>query len=90
MRLRSGARRWGWTHFWQEPQNSLYFKANDDKLKFDNKVNLDKAYDYFSGGLLFVRLCLALKLPFTGGVALGERALPPAKHSADFLDVLLE
>jgi len=43
---------------WQAADDSLYFKANDDKLNFDNRVNLANANDCSSGGLLFLGLCL--------------------------------
>ncbi len=42
-------------------EQSLNFKANDAKLKFDNKDNLGNANDNYSGGLLFVGLCLTSK-----------------------------
>ena len=33
-------------------------KANDDKANFDNRANLADADDNYSGGLLFIGLCL--------------------------------
>ena len=42
-------------HTWQKPEYSLNFKANDDKLKFDNR-NLD-ANENYSGGLLALGEC---------------------------------
>lgn len=46
------------TNSWQSPGYSLCFKANDDKLDFDNTDNLTNANDNYSGGLLFLGLCL--------------------------------
>jgi len=43
---------------WQSTDYSLNFKANDDKLDFDNTDNLANANDNYSGSLLFVGLCL--------------------------------
>ena len=40
--------------FWQSADYSLNFKANDDKLDFDNTDNLANANDNYSGGLLFL------------------------------------
>ena len=54
---------WRKTHFWQSAEYSLNFKANDDKLDFDNKSNLDNANDNYSGGLFVLGLCLCLKTP---------------------------
>ena len=42
----------------QSVDYSLNFKANDDKLDFDNTDNLANANDNYSGGLLFLGLCL--------------------------------
>jgi len=44
--------------FWQSADYSLNFKANDDKLDFNNTDNLANANDNYSGGLLFLGLCL--------------------------------
>ena len=44
---------------WQSREHSLYWKANDDKLDFDNKANLGNANDNYSGGLVFLGLCQA-------------------------------
>jgi len=46
------------TKLWQSADYSLNFKANDDKLDFDNTDNLADANDNYSGGLLFLGLCL--------------------------------
>ena len=43
---------------WQSADYSLNFKANDDKLDFNNTDNLANANDNYSGGLLFLGLCL--------------------------------
>ena len=44
--------------FWQSAEYSLYLNPNDDNLNFDNRANLGNANDNYSGGLLFVGLCL--------------------------------
>jgi len=49
---------WKRVNFWQEPSNSLYLKANDDRLNFDNKADLGNANDNYSGGLFVLGLCL--------------------------------
>lgn len=49
---------WERTNSWQSAEYSLNFKANDDNLNFDNTDNLANANDNYSGGLLFVGLCL--------------------------------
>ncbi len=36
---------------WQDARHSLFFKADDDELRFVNWGSLDNAYDYYSGGL---------------------------------------
>jgi|GEM_PF-3195591 len=54
----SGVNRWEKANFWQSSENSLYFKANDDNANFDNRANLADANDNYSGGLLFIGLCL--------------------------------
>jgi len=51
--FKDGKRRISW-----QSVNSLNFKANDDKLNFDNTDNLANANDNYSGGLLFLGLCL--------------------------------
>ncbi|MFA4880160.1 MAG: hypothetical protein WC650_00850 [Candidatus Doudnabacteria bacterium] len=62
----SGENRRKETNSWQSVDNSLYFKANDDKLNFDNTDNLGYANDNYSGGLLFLGLSLRKKgAPFT-------------------------
>lgn len=71
-------------NFWQSSENSLYFKANDDKANFDNRGNLANANDNYSGGLLFLGLCL------NKGASLQEAPLPTAEHPADFLDMSLQ
>ena len=43
---------------WQSADYSLNFKANADRLSFDNTDNLANANDNYSGGLLFLGLCL--------------------------------
>ena len=43
---------------WQSSNYSLYFKANDDRLNFDDADDLVNANDDYSGGLLFLGLCL--------------------------------
>ena len=76
---------------WQQPEQTLYLKANDDKAKFDNKDNLGNANDKYSGGLVFSRLFLGTRQPsLLEGFALGERALPAAEHTADFLNGSLQ
>jgi hypothetical protein len=47
---------YGWekTNYLQSSDYSLYFKANDDKLNFNNKANLGNANDNYSSGLLFL------------------------------------
>lgn len=47
--------------FWQSSDHSLNFKANDDKLDFDNTDNRANAYDNYSGGLFFLGLRLSLQ-----------------------------
>jgi hypothetical protein len=42
------------TNYWQSPGHSLYFKANDDRLNFNNRGNLGNANDNYSSGLLFL------------------------------------
>lgn len=66
--------------FWQDAQNSLNFKANDDELKFDNKGNLGHANDNYSGGLFVLGLCLERS----------QGALPASQHPANFLDMSLQ
>ena len=46
---------WERTNSWQSADYSLYFKANDDKLNFDNTDYLANANDNYSGGLFFSR-----------------------------------
>ncbi len=49
-------------HLWQSSDYSLNFNANDDNANFDNRDNLSNANDNYSGGVLFVGLCLKTSL----------------------------
>lgn len=49
------------TKSWQSADNSLYFKANDDNLDFNDNGNLGNANDNYSGALLFLGLSLRIK-----------------------------
>lgn len=39
---------------WQSSEYSLSFSANDDRLQFGHRAYLGNAFEYFSGGLLFL------------------------------------
>ncbi|MBU2036831.1 hypothetical protein KJ866_01305 [Patescibacteria group bacterium] len=41
-------------NFWQSPDYSLNFKADDDNLNFDNRSDLGEANGNYSSGLLFL------------------------------------
>lgn len=58
---------------WQSPQYSLYFNANDDNAKFDNRDNLANANDNYSGGLLLLGLCLESESSRAAGAFLRTR-----------------
>lgn len=61
--LRSGENGRGEANSWQSADNSLYFKANDDKLDVNDNGNLDNANDNYSGGLVLLGLSLRKKSP---------------------------
>jgi len=65
----SGDYGWEGTNYWQSPDDSLYFKANDDNLNFDNRGNLADANDNYSSGLLFFGSAIYNKeAPFSRGL----------------------
>ncbi len=90
-RINSFAHGWKKAFLWSSADYSLYFEADDGNLNFDNR-NLT-ANDYYSGGLFFLGLCLIVNRGAQSrpsiACSLKQRFLPAAKHSADFLQVLL-